>query len=102
MVRKLLSISLFLLTLSAGAAIAGPTIVAYGDLNIARPADATVLAERVHAAVTAYCASTPEARHLIAPAFASAASAACIKQVSHNVLSELQAMASAGPQLASR
>ena len=45
---------------------------------------------------------TMQRRTLIAPAFASAASTACIKQVSHNMLTEIQAMKSTGAQLALR
>ena len=101
MVRKLIPTSLFLLTVSAATAFAGGPRVTYGDLNIARPADAATLAERVTAAATAYCAPSHEARHLIAPAFAPAASTACIKQVSHNALAEIQSRA-VSPQLALR
>jgi UrcA family protein len=101
MVRKLLPTTLVLLSLSMGAAFAGPAIV-YGDLNIARPADASTLAERVSAAAAAYCAAGYEARHMIAPAFAGAASAACIKQVSHNALVEIRAVKGPSPQLALR
>jgi UrcA family protein len=92
MVRKLLSTSLILLSLSTGAAFAGPTVM-FGDLNIARPADASTLAERVHAAAAAYCIVTPDARHLVAQAFADAASSACIKQVSSNALTQIQSRA---------
>jgi UrcA family protein len=92
MVRKLLSTSLILLSVSTGAAFAGPTVT-FGDLNIARPADASTLAERVHAAAAAYCIVTPDARHLVALAFASAASSACIKQVSSNAMTQIQSKA---------
>lgn len=101
MVRKLIPTSLFLLTVSAAAAFAGGPTVTYGDLNIARPADAATLEKRITAAAAAYCAPTYEARHLIAPAFASAASTACIRQVSHNTLTEIQSKA-VSPQLALR
>jgi hypothetical protein len=76
--------------------MAGPTVL-YADL---KPSDASTLAERVHVAAAAYCAASPETRHLIAPAFAPAASAACVKQVSRSVLSEIQAVKGAAPQLA--
>lgn len=100
MVRKLFSTSLILLSLGSGAAVAGPTVT-FGDLNIAKASDASTLAERVHAAAAAYCVVTPDARHLVAPAFASAASTACIKQVSHNALLEIQSKG-VNPQLALR
>ena len=96
MVRKLIPSSLILLSLSFGAAMAGPTVL-YADL---KPGDASTLTERVHAAAATYCAQSVETRHLIAPAFAPAASAACVKQVSRSVLLEIQAMKGAGPQLA--
>lgn len=95
MVRKLIPTTLVLLSLGMGAALAGPTTIAY-------TADSSVLASRVEAAAAAYCAVTPETKHLIAPAFAAAASSACIKQVSHNMMVEILAMKSAGPQLALR
>jgi len=101
MVRKLLPTTLFLLTVTTGAALAGPTVV-YGDLNIAKPTDAATLAERVHTAAAAYCAPSYEARHIIAPAFAAAASSACVKQVSQLTLVEIQSMKSNSAQLALR
>ena len=101
MVRKIFPTTLFLLSLTTGAALAGPTVV-YGDLNIAKPTDAATLAERVHVAAAAYCAPSYEARHLIAPAFSAAASSACVKQVSQLTLVEIQAMQSSGAQLALR
>ena len=94
MVRKLIPTTLVLLALGMGTALAGPTVT--------YTADASALAERVQVAATAYCAASHETRHLIAPAFASAASTACIKQVSHNMLTEIQAMKSTGAQLALR
>jgi UrcA family protein len=99
MVRKFIPTSLVLLSLSMGTAFAGPTVL-YADLNIAKPADASVLTERVHTAATAYCAPSYETRHLIAPAFAPAASTACIKQISQVVLEEIQAMKSSSTQMA--
>src|SRR4051812_42768419 len=102
MVRKLLPTTLVLLSLTTGAAFAGPTTVVYGDLNIAKPTDAATLAERVHAAATAYCAPSYEARNIIAPAFSAAASSACIKQVSQITLTEIQSMKSGAAQLALR
>ena len=101
MVRKLFPTTLFLLTVTTGAALAGPTVV-YGDLNIAKPTDAATLAERVHTAAATFCAPTYEARHIIAPAFSAAASSACIKQVSSVALTEIQSMKTGSAQLALR
>jgi len=89
MVRKLIPATAILVTLGLGSAMAGPTTVAYGDLNLATPTGAAALAERVKAAAAVYCASAD--RHLVAPAFAAAASAACIKQISGIVLSSIPA-----------
>ena len=102
MVRKFIPTTFFLLSLTTGAAFAGPTTVVYGDLNIAKPTDAATLAERVHTAAAAYCAPSYEARHLIAPAFSAAASSACVKQVSQLTLVEIQSMKSNSAQLALR
>jgi UrcA family protein len=92
MVRKLLASTAILFTLGLGTAVAGPTTIAYGDLNLATPTGSAALAARVQTAAAAYCAPTGFAdRHIVAPAFAVAASKACIKQVSGLALTEIHA-----------
>ena len=89
MVRKLVVTTIILSTLGLGSAMAGPTLVTYADLNLATPSGAAALQARVEAAAAAACARAD--RHLVSPAFAAPASAACIKQISGLVLASIPA-----------
>lgn len=80
MLRKLIPTTAILFSLGLGSAMAGSTIVTYADLNLTTPTGAATLEARVKAAAAVACASAD--RHLVSPAFAVPASAACIKQLS--------------------
>jgi len=89
MVRKLIPTTVILFSLSLGSAMAGSTSVAYSDLNLATSTGAAALAERVSIAAAAYCASAD--KHMVAPAFAAAATSACIKQIMGIALASIPA-----------
>ena len=99
MVRKFIASTAILLSLGLGSAVAGPTTVVYGDLNLATANGSAALTERLQTAALAYC-SAPAPSYMVAPAFAPAATAACIKQVKREALFQLTAAASAPQQLA--
>jgi UrcA family protein len=102
MVRKLIASTAIVLTLGLGSAVAGPTTVVYGDLNLATPTGTAALADRLQTAATAFCSTAPayDVRHLVAPAFASGAATACIRQVKRDALFQFSAVAVTPQQLA--
>jgi UrcA family protein len=89
MVRKLIPATVILFSLGLGSAMAGSTSVTYSDLNLATPTGTAALTERVTTAAAAYCASAD--KHLVSPAFAAPASAACIKQITGIALASIKA-----------
>jgi hypothetical protein len=99
MVRKPIASTAILLSLGLGSAVAGPATVVYGDLNLATTSGSAALTEWLQTAALAYY-SAPAPSYMVAPAFAPAAAAACIRQVKREALFQLTAVAVTLQQLA--
>ena len=99
MIRTYLTAAALTLALAATAAQAADTVTVHvGDLDLARPQDAQILATRVHAAAKTAC--TPEfANHTVAITHNNAMFQSCVNQASKSAMTKYQALAK-GPAVA--